>query len=124
METRGLDEVHIMNAVWLVLPSVEPLSIPSWVPRCLPYSWVFFFSDAGYTYQGPFRCSSHLQTVFWVTDVSSVSGLFFISTVIDAGHTCGQSFRNMIGNAGFAPEQHFARLSLGLWNLKCISLKT
>lgn len=49
-----------------------------------------------------------------VTNVSSVSGLFFISTVIDAGPTCGQSFRNMIGNAGFAPEQHFARLSLGL----------
>lgn len=58
------------------------------------------------------------------TDASSVSGLFFISTVIDAGHTCGQSFRNMTGNAGFALEQHFARLSLGLWNLKCIYLKT
>lgn len=58
------------------------------------------------------------------TDASSVNGLFFISTVIDPGHTCGQFFRNMIGNAGFAPEQHFARLSLGLWNLKCIYLKT
>lgn len=65
-----------------------------------------------------------LQTVLWVTNVSSVSGLFFLSTVIDVGHTCGQSFRNMIGNVGFAPEQHFARLSLGLWNLKCIYLKT
>lgn len=39
-----------------------------------------------------------------VIDAGSVSGLFFISVVTDAGHTYGQYFRTMIGNADFALE--------------------
>lgn len=37
-----------------------------------------------------------------VIDAGSVSALFFVSVVTDAGHNCGQSFRSVIGNADFA----------------------
>lgn len=37
-----------------------------------------------------------------VIDAGSVNGLFFVSVVTDAGHTCWQSFRNIIGKAYFA----------------------
>jgi hypothetical protein len=68
--------------------SLGLLCLRCWL--CIPRSFYMLFSPTDRTLGNQ------------VIDAGSVNGLFFVSVVTDAGHTCWQSFRNIIGKAYFA----------------------